>query len=290
MKYFSVTIALLLLLTCNGQAQRTVEDELGRKVVVSDKPHRIVSLVPSITDTLYAMGAGPDIVGVSNYTKFPEEAKKKPSVGEPLNPSIETIVSLHPDLVLAVEDMNSAETPKQLEKLGIPIFVIHPHGISGIYASITNLGNVLNRKQDADNLVTRLRSREEAVRNQVKGKLAPRVFFVVWPDPIITAGKSAFITELIEVAGGKSITDDLPQDWPQMSLEAVVARKPDSLVLANGQPFSLDDLKKKPGWSNLEALKANHVFYTDDRILHPSPAAFDALEDLANQFHPPAAH
>ncbi|HTD21796.1 MAG TPA: cobalamin-binding protein [Terriglobales bacterium] len=289
MKKYLSTVVLLLLLTGHCLAQRTVQDELGRKVVVPETPHRIITLAPSITDTVYAIGAGADIVGVSNYTKYPEDATKKPKVGEPLNPSIETIVALHPDLVLAIQDMNRAETVEQLEKLGIPVFMVNPHGITGIYTSVANLGDVLNRKRDADDLLARLHSREQAVRNRVKGRAGPRVFFVVWPDPVMTAGKDAFVTELIETAGGKSVTDDLPQDWPQISLEALVARKPDFLIFVRGQ-FVIDDLKKKPGWNSLEAVKANHVFYTDDRIIHPSPVAFDALEDLANQFHPLAAH
>lgn len=288
-KRLAVTL-LLLLLTGSCAAQRTVRDELGRKVVLPETPRRIVSLAPSITDTVYALGAGPDVVGVSNYTKYPEEAAKKAKVGEPLNPSIETIVALHPDLVLAIEDMNRAETVEQLERLGIPTFVIHPRGISGIYASISNLGNVLDRKKGADDLLTSLQSRERQVRERVKGKPGPRVFFLLWPDPVMTAGKNAFITELIEIAGGKSVTDDIARDWPQIGLEAVLARKPDSLILVRGSQLTIEDLKEKPGWNNLEAVRANRVFYVDDRILHPSPAAFDALEDLANQFRPLGAH
>ena len=151
-------------------------------------------------------------------------------------------------------------------------------------------GIVLNRKQQADALVKQLRERAQSIRERVDGKPAPRVFFVLWPDPVFTAGKDAFITELIETAGAKSVTDDMAQDWPQISLEAVLARKPDFLVLARGSEFDVQDLQKKAGWNSLEAVKASHVFYTDDRIKYPSPVAFDALEDLANQFHPPKTH
>ncbi|HTC92554.1 MAG TPA: cobalamin-binding protein [Terriglobales bacterium] len=283
-------ILLLLVLTGCCLAQRTVQDELGRKVVVANSPHRIVSLAPSITDTIYAIGAGADIVGVSNYTKYPPEATKKPSVGEPLNPSIETIIALHPDLVLAIEDMNRLETVEQLEKAGIPVFVVHPHDLAGIYASITDLGTALNRPKEAAGLVSRLHGREQAVRDHVKGAPAPQVFFVLWPDPVMTVGKHAFITELIEIAGAKSVTDDMSDNWPQISAEALLVRKPDFLLLVRGSQLTIDDLKKKPGWNSLEAVRANHVFYTDDRVLHPSPAAFDALEDLANQFHPLGQH
>ncbi len=283
-------ISLLVMLTSYCLAQRALQDELGRKVIVANNPHRIVSLAPSITDTIYAMGAGADIVGVSNYTKYPPEAAKKPKIGEPLNPSIETIVSLHPDLVLAIEDMNRLETVEQLEKAGIPVFVVHPHDLAGIYTSITDLGTALNRSREAADLVSRLHNREQAVRDRVKGAAAPQVFFVLWPDPVMTAGKHAFITELIEIAGAKSVTDDMSDNWPQISAEALLARKPDFLLLVRGSELTIDDLKKKPGWSSLEAVRANHVFYTDDRVLHPSPAAFDALEDLANQFHPLGPH
>lgn len=286
MKRHLAAACIIVLLAASCFAQRTVQDELGRTAVVPSSPHRIVSLAPSITDILYAMGLGTDVVGVSNYTKFPEEAKHKPSVGEPLSPSIEAIVALHPDIVLAIEDMNRAETVENLEKLRIPVFVIHPKRIAGIYASITNLGNALDCPEKAATLVSRLQKREQAVREHAKRENAPRIFFVLWPDPVMTIGKNAFITELIEIAGGKSITDDLIQDWPQISLEAMLARRPDFLLIVRGSQVTIDDLKKKSGWNSLEAVRANRVFYTDDKILHPSPAAFDALEDLARQFHP----
>lgn len=285
MKCF-LTACLFSLLASSCLAQRTVQDELGRMVALSETPHRIISLAPSLTDMVYALGAGVDLVGISNFTKYPKEALAKASVGDMTNPSIETIVALHPDVVLATKEMNRRETVDQLEKLGIPCYVIQPHDIAGIYVSITNLGNVLNRRQEADALVNRLHARVQAIHNRVKDKPAPRVFFVLWHDPVFTAGKNAFITELIETAGAKSVTDDMAQDWPQMSLEAVLARKPDFLILVRGSETALEDLRKKPGWDSLEAVKAGHVFYVDDRIDHPSPVAFDALEDLANQFHP----
>jgi iron complex transport system substrate-binding protein len=235
---------------------------------------------------VYALGAGADLVAVSNFTKYPKEALAKPSVGDMTNPSMETIVALRPDVVLATKDMNRRETVDQLEKLGIACYVVQAHDIAGIYASIIDLGNVLNRKPQADALVNHLRARAQSVRERAKDGPSPRVFFVLWHDPVFTAGRNAFITELIQTAGGKSVTDDLAQDWPQINLEAVLARKPDFLLLVRGSEFSLEDLRKKSGWNSLEAVRAGHVFYVDDRINHPSPVAFDALEDLANQFHP----
>ena len=265
---------------------RTVTDELGRAVVVPDHPHRLVCLMPSVVDDVYALGAGADVIAVTDYTKYPAEARTKPSVGSIISPSIETILPLHPDLVLESGEMSRPETVEALERLGLPVFVIAPHGIEGIYQSIASLGRALNREEAARTLVDSLRRREEAVRRQVTGKAEVTVLMPVGYNPILTIGKNAFITELIGIAGGRSITNDLPQEWPQVSLEAVLARAPEALLLIRGSKMSIDRLREQPGWENLPAVKNNRVYYVDDRIDLPSPVAFDALEELAKQFHP----
>ena len=267
-------------------AARTVTDELGRAVTIPDHPHRLVCLMPSVVDDVYALGAASDVIAVPDYTKYPSEAKTKPSIGLPVNPSIETVVSLHPDLVLASGDLNSMATVDQLQKLGIPVFTVNPHGIAGIYKSIESLGQALNREQTADKLVGVLREREAAVRRRVYGKPSVKVLMLVWYDPIVTVGKDAYITDLIEIAGGHSVTADISQEWPQVSLEVILERAPDALLLVRGSKMSLDAIRNRPGWVNLPAVKDNRIYYVDDRIEYPSPVAFDALEDLAKQFHP----
>jgi iron complex transport system substrate-binding protein len=242
--------------------------------------------MPSVVDDVYALGAGADVIAVTDYTKYPAEARTKPSVGSILAPSMETILSLHPDLVLGSADMSRTETLQQLERLGIVVFMISTHGVEGIYRSIRSLGQALNREDSARELVTRLHGREAAVRQQVNGKPVVSILMPVGYDPILTIGKHAFITELIEIAGGRSITGDLDQDWPQVSLEAVLARAPEALLLIRGSRMSMEKIRGQPGWDNLPAVKNNRVYYVDDRINLPSPVAFDALEELANQFHP----
>jgi ABC-type Fe3+-hydroxamate transport system substrate-binding protein len=283
--FISVAAMLLALCSCSW-AQRQVQDELGRTMTVPDKPHRIVCLTPSVTDTVYALGAGADVVGVSDYTKYPPEAVRKPSVGQVLNPSIEAVVALHPDLAIGVGDLNTEVAVLKMERLGIPVFLVVPHRISGIYRSIENIGKVLNREGEATRLVSGLRAREAAVRMRVSGKPAVRVLMPLSDDPVITIGKNAFLTELIAAAGGKSVTDDLAQDWPGISMEAILSRQPDYLVLIDGSPMTLDELKKRPGWKNLGCVQQNRVFYVDDKMNYSSPLAFDALESLAKQFHP----
>ncbi len=280
------TIILLGAITVPCVASRTVKDELGRTVEVPDHPHRVVCLVPNVVDIAYSLGAGADVVAISDFTKYPKEALQKPSIGLPLNPSIETIVALHPDLVLGSGELNTLEFAGHLQRLGIPVFMVDPHGIEGIYASILNLGRALNRETDANAVVAQLRKRVDAVKARVADKPKMRVFMAIWYDPVMTIGRRAFISELIEAAGGRSVTDDISQEWPEVSVETIVSRQPDALLLENGSKITVEELKARPGWEHLRAVQQGRVYYTDDRIEYPSPIAFDALEDLAKQFHP----
>ncbi len=282
-----LTIAIMLAsLAQPCFASRTVKDELGRTMEVPDHPHRVICLIPNVVDIVYSIGAGADVVAISDFTKYPKEALEKPRIGLPLNPSVEAVVAMHPDLALGSGDLNSLEFVSHLQRLGIPVFMVDPHGIEGIYASIRSLGLVLNRQADADNLVARLRKRVEAVKARVATEPKVRVFMVIWYDPVMTIGKRAFITELIEAAGGRSVTNDIAQEWPEVTLETLVSRQPDALVFLKGAPITLAELKARPGWEHLRAVHDGHIFYTDDRIQYPSPVAFDGLEDLAKQFHP----
>jgi ABC-type Fe3+-hydroxamate transport system substrate-binding protein len=267
-------------------ASRILIDETGHRVSVPDHPHRIICLVPSITDSVFTLGAGDDVVAISDYVQFPAEARKKPSVGSISNPSMEAILSLHPDLVLGMPQANQQSVLDQLQHLNLPVYLVDPHGIAGILRSITSLGQATNREVQANAVVSGLTQRIAAVRASVEGKPVIRVFMPVSYDPVITIGKGAFISELIAVAGGRSITDDINQEWPQVSMETVVARAPVALLMMRGGKTTIDSLKDRPGWSVLPAVRMDRVYYVDKRVNFPSPVAIDALEDLARQFHP----
>jgi iron complex transport system substrate-binding protein len=267
-------------------AARTLIDETGRSVTVPDHPHRIICLVPSITDSVFALGAGEDVVAISDYVQFPPEAKQKPSVGSISDPSLETILSLHPDLVLGMPHANQQSALDELQRLNIAVYLVDPHGVAGILHSITSLGQATNREAQASALVTRLTQRIDAVRASVRGKPIVNVFLPVSYDPVITIGKGAFITEIIAIAGGHSITDDINQEWPHISMEVVIARAPAALLMMRGGRTTIESLKDRPGWNTLPAVRANRVYYVDKRVDFPSPVAIDALEDLAKQFHP----
>jgi ABC-type Fe3+-hydroxamate transport system substrate-binding protein len=286
MKRLLSLLSLTAILAGPCFASRALTDEMGRKVVVPDHPHRVICLMPTVTDTVFALGAGDDVVAISDYTKYPAAALTKPSVGDLIKPSIEMILSLHPDLVIGTQPKGPMEVTDQLERAGIPIFLVSPHGMAGIFNSIKSVGMALNRTPQADALIHRLQQRVDAVRARTKGLPAPRVFMPIWYDPITTIGKNAFITEVIEAAGGRSVTDDLTSEWPQISMEVVLERAPDALLLVRGGKTTLQVLQERPGWSSMTAIKERRAYYVDDRINFASPVAIDALEDLAKQFHP----
>lgn len=286
MRRVLIGAALLLGMVLPCAASRTVVDEAGRTVVVPDHPVRIVSLVPSVTDDLFAIGAGPEVVAVSDYTQYPEEATKRPKVGSILNPSMEAIVALHPDLVLAMPKANGKATLDQMERFGIPVFLVDPHGLNGILRSIESVGRATGREPEAKVVVGQMEARIAAVRARVKGLPVVSVLMPVYYDPVFTIGRGAFITEVIAAAGGRSITDDLPAEWPQVSLEAVIARAPEALLLVRGSKTTMEVLRGRPGWSGVPAVKNGRVYFVDKRIDFPSPVVVDALEDLARELHP----
>ena len=187
--------------------------------------------------------------------------------------------------MLGTEIPGSAETATQLETVGVPVYLIDPHGLGGILHSVDSIGQALNRGPQAAALNLTLARRIEAVKARTAGKPAPRILVAVWYDPIITIGKHAFITEILEAAGAKSITDDLLPDWPQVSMEALIARAPEALVLVRDARSTWRRFRSCPvgaAWRR----SAGKVYYVDKGIEEPSPVAINALEELAREFHP----
>lgn len=277
-------LAMILALGASAWGKRVLRDETGRTVTVSDHVERVISLTPSITDTIYALGASSQLIAITDYTEYPVEAtKQKPSVGDILNPSLEKIARMHPDVVIAMSTLNSPETIRGLERAGIPVFLIRGQGLEGVYRSILDIGRVLGREREAAALQAELKAREQKIRAEAETGKHPSVFMVLQLDPCITPGKGAFITQLLNIAGARSVTADLPQDWVRVSLEAIIPRKPDYIVLMKSSPISLKDIQEAPGWYALEAVRKGRILRADDRLQLPSPVAFDGLEDLAHR-------
>jgi len=280
---WTAVLAVLLCALGAPAASRVVTDETGREVQVPSHPERLVSLAPSITETLYALGVGNRLVGDTDYCDYPPEAKQKPHVGATLNPSLENIVALKPDLVLGSAEANRRETADQLAKLGIPLYGLSDHSVSDILKSIRDLGALLDCGPEAQALAAGLDQRLQAVNRLVEGKPRPRVLFVTWYQPLITVGPGSFVADVIHRAGGTSVSGDLTGEWPHLSIEAVVERNPQVILLPQSQSYSpsLDEFRRLPGWRDLAAVKAGRVYYVPDTIVRPSPRLFDALEEVA---------
>lgn len=291
---FVVTfVAGALLVCCAARlfASHIVTDETGRRVNIPDDPQRLISLAPSITETIFALGLGDRLVGDTDYCDYPPEAREKPHVGSLLSPSLEKIVALKPDLVLGDAESNRRQTADQLERLGIPLYGLTAHSVDGALRSIQDLGQVLGRSTEAQALVANLRGRMEAVEKQVAGKPRPKVLFVVWYRPLITAGPNTFISDVIRRAGGVSVSDDLSGEWPRLNLESALERDPDVILFPKTEAFSpaLDEFRRLPGWKDFRAARNGRMVFISDTINRPGPRLMDALEEVARTLHPPEA-
>ena len=262
---------------------REVVDQTGRSVSIPDRLSRLISLAPSITETLFALGLGNQLVGDTDYCDFPLEARQKPHVGSILNPNLERIVALHPDLVLGSPGANRRETADQLARLGVPVYGVKAQSVEETLHSIEALGRVLGREKEAEVLVEGLRRRMAAVEQRAAARRHPKVLFVVWYRPLTTAGRNTFIDDVIRRAGGVPINDGLPGEWPRMSLEEALHRDPDVILFPQSVAFSpsLDEFSRLPGWRDLRAVKTHQLHFIPETIIRPCPRLIDALEEVA---------
>jgi len=267
--------------TADPPGLREITDEIGRAILVSPEPKRIVSLAPSITETLFALGLGDRIVGVTSYCDYPLEAAAKEKVGDTLRPSIERIVALKTDLVIASRASQLQQFVYNLDEVKIPVYVSDPNGVAGVLESITRIGDLTGATSQAGELTSSLRARIESVRVLVGDAERPRVLCMLGSAPLITIGAGSFITDLINQAGGRSISEDLPGDYPQYSLETAVAKRPEVILLQTGEPDLPARLKETP------AGRDGRVFRLDDNLLmRPGPRVVDGLEQMARKLHP----
>ena len=277
-------LILLLVLSYSGLSQISLVDDLRRTVVLSSPAKRIVSLAPSITETLFAIGAGNTVVGVTDYCNYPAEAKQKQRVGGVVNPSIETIVSLKPDLIVLSMEGNVREDFKKLTSFGIPVFVTNPRNLLGIYTSIVQLGALTGRKENAERLVMSLRSRADSIHAIVAREKKQTVMVFVSLQPIIVVGQNTFFAELIEFAGGTNAAKKGTSTYPMYGREAVLKSNPDVLIFMSDVLASPADLVTLfPEWTNLKAYRQKKIFRIDaDIVSRPGPRAVAGLEALHN--------
>lgn len=282
-------LSVALLLAAAPARAATVRDMVDRQVVLTAPPRRIVSLVPSVTETLYVLGADDLLVGVTTFCDYPPAARQKPKVGGIVNPSVEAIVGLRPDLVLATTEGNRDATVQQLEALGIPTYVVSPKSFAGVLESFTRIAALTGRAAAGRELVEDVRRRAVGIANAVRARSRPRVLYVVWADPLVAPGRSTLLADLIRMAGGDSISGGELADWPRLSLEEVVRRAPEVIVVGSENSRHVEDALRR--WRAqkivLPAFRTGRVHTVNGDLLHrPGPRVIDGLEALARALHP----
>lgn len=267
-------------------------DQEGRTVTLDGVPQRIVSLAPSNTEILFAIGLGDKVVGVTDYADYPAAAKTKPSVGGYTDPDIEKIVALKPDLVLAT-DIQMPKVVPELEKLGIKVAVLNPKNLDQILQSITLVGQMTGASTEAATLVSSMQTRIKAVEDKVAGlspSQKPKVFYAVWYNPLMSAGQGTFQNDLIQKAGGINIAANLT-GWSNISIETVIADNPDIMIAGLSQPSIKDNnfkfINTDPRLADTSARKNGKVYGIDSNIVsRDGPRIVDALEQMAKMIHP----
>ena len=276
-------------------------DDTGYVTSMDSLPEKIVSLAPSTTEIVFALGLDEKVVAVSDYCNYPYDfaawidAGNMTSIGSFDNPNMEVIASLGPDLILATGGVQGP-TIATLRNLGYKVLVLNPASISGVLDNIELVGNATGKNSEAAALKDNIQSRIDAVVGKVASAEKPKVYYEVWYDPtsLWTAGAKAWQNELIEKAGGVNIFVDQELDYFQSSAEAVISRNPDIILLPAqgmgfGEPFwgSTAKVKARPGWGSINAIQNDGLCQVDsDTIARAGPRVADAIEELAAYFHP----
>ena len=289
-RVIAVVVAVALAILVRDADAFTVRDMQGREIVLAASPQRIVSLVPSATEMIFALGGEDRLVGRTDYCDYPAAARAKKSVGGMINPSLETIVMLKPDLVIVTSSGNREETFTQLTRLRIPVYQVTAERIGEVKDVARRLAALTGREAAVVALLDTIDRRVAAVRDAVRPFARPRVLYVLWPDPLIVPGRRALVTDLIDIAGGESLTAADASDYPRYSLEAAVAKGPEIIVLANhgstSGPIAIDRWKRL---TSLPAIKTGRIHSVDGNLMHRyGPRVLDGLEQLARAIHPEA--
>lgn len=252
-------------------------------------PKRIVSLAPSMTEILYALGLGDNIVGVTTFCDYPEEAKKKPKIGGMSNPSLEAVISLKPDIVVLTTDGNPKEFEERLVSLKINTFVFQARRLSELPGGIRELGEALGIKARADKFADEI---EAGIANIKKGNSSFRipnpafhkkVLFIVWPEPLMVAGPGTVIDDAVALLGFENIAGAAKTTYPKYSIEEVLHRAPDIIFI--GKSMGVDMRSVSEGvlsrMSSVPAVKSNRVFYVSDKLFRLGPRVVRGIEELA---------
>jgi iron complex transport system substrate-binding protein len=250
---------------------------------------RIVSLAPSVTETLFALGAGPEVVGVSQYCDYPPQVRDLPRVGSFLTPNLEAIIALRPTLVVGLELSSDVREIRALNSMGYPVLLVSDDSLQQIETSIEKVGARIDRQADAHRLVAQIQSQIAAVRNRLSDVKPLRALMLVGHQPIVAVGPGTYLDELMRIARADNIADAVDQQWPHLSTEFIIAMRPEVVLdgaMGTDQSSSTSFWEKYP---TIPAVRDHRVYgYAEDPMLHAGPRVGQSLEIIARKIHPEA--
>jgi len=297
---FIIVFSLILLSACSSQPETTpttqsspIEDGLGREITLDEPAQNVVSLAPSNTEILFAVGAGDQVIGRDEFSDYPDQANTLPSVGGGFGDyNLEAIVDLEPDLVLAAE-INTPEQVKSMEDLGLTVFLLpNPTSLEEMYGNLSTVAKLTGHESETEELVEALRERVSQVEAGIESaEDQPTAFYeldATDPSAPWTAGSGTFINTLITMAGGMNIASDMEGQYLQISVEELLVRDPQVILLGDSAyGVTAESLSERPGWNNNSALVNSKIYAFDDNLVsRPGPRLVDGLEELARLLHP----
>ena len=265
-------------------SEKTFTDDVGRRVYLAKPARRVVSLAPSVTEILFAVGLDSEVAGVTTFCDYPPEAKAKPKVGSSIQ-NLEAIIGLKPDLVLAVKsEIVRPDVLAKLEQLKIPMFILAPKTIEDILGHISTVGSLVGHERAARAVAQGLRDRLSVLRNRMGAVRPVRVFYVVNTDPLISVGSGSFIHQMLELAGGDNIVGQTAIPYPKVSLEEVLRRDPEVLLFPVGASEGIPEAEQQRWrkWTTLSAVAHNRMHQVKAELVNrPGPRVVDGIEALA---------
>lgn len=264
-------------------APRTLRDGAGRAVSIPASVRRVVSLAPSVTEILFAVGAGGLVVGVTDFCDHPAEATTRTRVGGLIHPDLETIASLRPDLAIATTSGNYLEDAERIERLGIPVYTVGGSSVDGIIGTLVEIGSLVGAGTEAERVAAGLRERVRRLREAgtMAGARRPRALFVIEPEPLIVPGPDTFVGEAVRLAGADPVSNGSTSGWNQVDFEQVVALAPDLILATRAHAAWARSLSASADWRLVPAARDGSVFVISDAIQHPGPRLVDGMEEVA---------
>jgi iron complex transport system substrate-binding protein len=265
----------------NAHAEVSVRDDLGNTVRLTRPAQRIVSLAPHMTETLFAAGAGAQIVGTVDYSDYPEAAKKIPRVGGYSRFDLEAVAAHKPDLIVAWYSGNAPAHIEKLQAMGYPIYISQPNHIADIATEIERLGKLAGTSATAQATAAAFRERLATITARYSKRPVVRTFYQIWKQPLMTIGKNQIISDVIRLCGGENVFGQMDQMAPNVTVEAVIAANPEAIIasgMGDSRPEWLDDWKR---WTSIEAVKRDNLFFVPPELIQRhTPRLLDGTERL----------